>query len=62
MKTNAILGIILSIGLIGFSVYTINNVNKGTASATNKIIVDILGVIFIIGAVGGIWQGFKALR
>lgn len=61
MKTNAILAIILAVGLIGFSVFTINNYNKGTAKPTSKIIVDILGVVFIIGAVAGIWRAFKAL-
>lgn len=59
----SIVGIILALGLIGFSVYTINTYNKDqTKSSFSKIIVDVLGVIFIIGAIGGIWHAAKIIK
>lgn len=62
MKHNSILAIILGLGLIGFSAYTINNYGKDPVnSTTSKIIVDILGAIFIIGAIGAVWTAGKAL-
>lgn len=62
MKRNSILAIVLALGLIGFSVYTINNYSRNPLNSTvSKIIVDLFGAIFIIGAVGAIWTAGKAL-
>lgn len=62
MKTTSILAIILSVGLIGFSVYTINHYSKSSNPQTSKIVVWILGVIFILSAIAGIWSGIRTLR
>lgn len=62
MKRNSILAIVLALGLIGFSAYTINSYSKDDSNSTvSKIIVDLFGVIFIIGAIGAIWTAGKAL-
>lgn len=62
MKRNSILAIVLSLGLIGFSVYTINSYSKDDANSTvSKIIVDLFGAVFIIGAIAAIWTAGKAL-
>lgn len=62
MKRNSILAIILSLGLIGFSIYTISAYNKDeTNSTVSKVIIDLFGAIFIIGAIGAIWTAGKAL-
>lgn len=62
MKTNSWLAIVLALGLIGFSVYTISAYNKDASNSTvSKVIVDLLGAVFIIGAIGAIWRAGKAL-
>lgn len=62
MKRNSILAIVLALGLIGFSIYTINSYSKDDSNSTvSKIIVDLFGAIFIIGALGAIWTAGKAL-
>lgn len=62
MKRNSILAIVLSLGLIGFSVYTINSYSRDDSNSTvKKIIVDLFGAIFIIGAIGAVWTAGKAL-
>lgn len=62
MKTNAIFAIILGIALIIMSADKINSINKTAASDVTKIVWDILGVLFILGGLGAIWRGFKALK
>lgn len=62
MKKNSILAIVLALGLIGFSAYTISSYNRDETNGTvSKIIVDLLGAIFIIGAIGALWTASKAL-
>lgn len=62
-RTTAVFAIILAIALIIVSADKISNVNKSaTASSVTKIVWDILGVLLIIGGVGAVWQGFKAMR
>lgn len=62
MKTNAIWVIALAIALIIMSTDKINATNiNPSSSGVNKIVWDILGVIFIIGAVVAIWKAGKAL-
>lgn len=61
-KATSISAIVLSLGLIGFSVYTINNFSKDpTNSTVSKIVVDLFGVLFILGAIGSIWMVSKTL-
>lgn len=62
MKRNSIFAIVLALGLIGFSIYTISAYNKDeTNSTVSKVIVDLFGAIFIIGALGAIWTAGMAL-
>lgn len=61
-RTKSIWAIVMGAAAIFFAVYTINSYNKKLdASATSKIIVDVFGVLFVIGAIGAIWHGAKSL-
>lgn len=61
-KANSVWAIVLGLGLILMSIYTINNYSKDPTNTTfKKIVVDVFGVIFIIGGIASIWAGSKAL-
>jgi cytochrome bd-type quinol oxidase subunit 1 len=61
-KAQSIWVMVIGLGLIIMSVYTINTYNKDQSkSATSKIVVDIFAVLFIIGGISAIWAGGKSL-
>lgn len=61
-KSQSIWTIILAAGLIFFSVYTINNFSKDASKSTfSKIVVDVLGVFFVIAGIGAIVVSAKQL-
>lgn len=62
MRANTIFSIILSLGLIVMSIYTINTYSKrADATTTKKIVVGIFAVLFIIGGALGAYRSFKTL-
>lgn len=61
-KATSIWTILLGLGLILMSIYTINNYSKDPTSTTfKKIVVDVFGLVFIVGGIAAIWTSSKAL-
>lgn len=59
----SIVGIILALGLIGFVIYGINNFSKDPSKSTfSKIVVDIIGVLLVIGGIAGIFHAAKVIK